>query len=106
MSEASNITADLPAVTTSLELSTETQAFTAITDTQSKNGAGTYYCGTFTEQTVTGGGNGKPCVMGIICTITLPASAGNLYLHADRITTTISLPGITTTFFPEQTAKK
>ena len=106
MSEASNITADLPAVTTSLGLSTETQAFTAITDTQSKDGAGTYYCGTFTEQTVNGGGNGKPCVMGIICTITLPASAGNLYLHADRITTTQSRCRVLPTVSPEQLAKK
>ena len=103
VSEATNVIVDLPAVTTSLELSAETYAFTAVTDTQSAGGKGTYYCGTFTEQTVSGGAAGSPCVMGTTFTVTLPASADNLYLHADGITTAISLSGITTTFIPEQT---
>ena len=102
VSEATNVIVDLPAVTTSLELSAETYAFTAITDAQTVSG-GNYYCGTFTEETVSGGASGSPCVMGTTFTITLPASADNLYLHADGITTPISLPGITTTFVPEQT---
>ena len=50
VSEATNVIVDLPAVTTSLELSAENYAFTPVTDTQSAGGKGTYYCGTFTKQ--------------------------------------------------------
>ena len=102
VSEATNVIVDLPAVTTSLELSAETYAFTAVTDVQTVSG-GNYYCGPFTEQTISGGASGSPCVMGTTFTVTLPASAGNLYLHADGITTAFSLSGITTIFVPEQT---
>ena len=102
VSEATNVIVDLPGVTTSLELSAETYAFTAVTDVQTVSG-GNYYCGTFTEQTLVSGKSGSPCVMGTTFTVTLPASAGDLYLHADGITTAFSLPGITTTFVPEQT---
>ena len=35
--------------------------------------------------------------------VTLLASAGDLYLHADGFTTAFTLPGVTTTFVPEQT---
>ena len=102
VSEATNVIVNLPAITSSLVLSAETYAFTAITDTQNESN-GAKYCGTFTDQSVNGGGAGKPCVMGTTFTVTLPASADNFYLHADGITTTIALQGITTTFVPEQT---
>ena len=82
VSEATNVIVDLPAVTASLELSAETCAFTAVTDVQTESGK-SYYCGTFTGQTLTSGADGSPCVMGTTFTIILPASAGDLYLHAD-----------------------
>ena len=103
MSEATNVIVSLPAVTTSLELSAETHVFSAITDSVVTDNGGTKYCGTFTDQTLDSGKNGNPCVVGTTFTVTLPASADNLYLHADGITTTIALQGITTTFIPEQT---
>ena len=59
--------------------------------------------GPLRNKTVSGGAAGSPCVMGTTFTVILPASADNLYLHADGITTAISLSGITTTFIPEQT---
>ena len=103
VSEATNVIVSLPAVTTSLELSAETYVFSAITDSVVTDNGGTKYCGTFTDQTLDSGKNGNPCVVGTTFTVTLPASADNLYLHADGITTTIALQGITTTFIPEQT---
>ena len=105
VSEATNVIVDPPAVTTSLEPSAETYAFTAVTDVQTVSGK-SYYCGTFMEQTLIGGASGSPCVMGTTFTIILPTLAGDSYLHADGITTTIALPGITTTFFSEQTIKR
>ena len=75
--------------TIALELSAETYAFTAVTDVQTVSGK-SYYCGTFMEQTLIDGASGSPCVMGTTFTITLPASADDLYPQANSIGTDIS----------------
>ena len=55
-SGAPNVTFDLSVVTIALEFKARTYTFTAITDVQTVSG-GKYYCGTFTEQTISGGKN-------------------------------------------------
>ena len=62
-----------------------------------------YYCGTNTETTFEADADKKTCVVGAVFTVTLPYSAPAFYLHADGITTSFALDGITTTFVPEQT---
>ena len=86
---ATNVIFDLSIVTIAMELSAETYAFTAVTNVQTVSG-NSYYCGTFMEQTLIGGASGNPCVMGTTFTITLPASADDLYLQANSIGTDIS----------------
>ena len=65
VSEATNVIVDLPAVTTSLEPSAETYAFTADTDVQTVSNKN-YYCGIFMEQTLIGGASGNPCVQRLL----------------------------------------
>ena len=106
VSESSNVIVNVPATTAQMTIPEATYVFSAVTDSVVKSGEGTYYCGTFTDQTVNGaadGNTGSPCVVGTIFTVTLPTSANNLYLHAPGLTTSFALQGITTTFVPEQT---
>ena len=108
ISEATNVIVDLPAVTTQMTIPEATYVFSAITDIVSKDSANTYYCGTFTDQrTYAAGADGKACVVGTTFIVTLPSDIPDsvLYLNAPGITTGFTLPGITTTFIPEQTIK-
>ena len=100
---SSNVIVDVPATTVQMTISSVEYVFSAITDSVSKV-ENTYYCGTFTDQTVkdaADGNTGKPCVVGTIFTVTLPSDASALYLHAPGLTTSFALEGITTTFVPE-----
>ena len=107
VTESTNIIVDLPDVTTTLEVSAETYSLTVMAYTISKGNADSgqdgqsSYCGT---QTLDAGDENSPCVMSLTTTITLPsaASASDLYLYATGLTTSFTLPGITTTFVPEQ----
>ena len=101
---SSNVIVDVPATTVQMTISSVEYVFSAITDSVSKVGENTYYCGTFTDQTVKdANAENKPCVVGTIFTVTLPSDASALYLHAPGLTTSFALEGITTTFVPEQT---
>ena len=105
ISEETNVIVDLPAVTTQMTVPEATFVFSAITDIVTENG-GTYYCGTFTDQrTYAAGADGKACVVGTTFIVTLPSNIPDsvLYLNAPGITTGFTLPGVTTTFIPEQT---
>ena len=101
---SSNVIVDVPATTVQMTIPSVKYVFSAITDSVVKSGDNTYYCGTFTDQTVkdaADGNTGKPCVVGTIFTVTLPSDASALYLHAPGLTTSFALEGITTTFVPE-----
>ena len=104
-SESTSVTFQLLATTTTLEIGAETFGFTVRPDTIYGYG-NVRFCGTKNAQTLTnrwGAVLGGPCIVGTTFTVTLPSSAGDLYLHADGFTTALTLPGITTTFVPEQT---
>ena len=87
---------------TSFEFSVARETLATVDGTDSS-----YVCGTDTQTTYGGGGSGadttKGCVVGTVFTLTLPTSADELYLHADGLTTSFQLAGITTTFVPKQT---
>ena len=103
--DSTNIIVDLPAVTTTKEVYPETFEFTVhakpihwVNDIR--------YCGTDDAQVLTeqwGPGIGGPCVPGTTFAMTIPSQHPVLYLQADGLTTTFTLPGTTTTFIPEQT---
>ena len=101
VSESTNIIVDLPEVTTTLDFTAETYTFSMEAYTISSSSDGTSYCGTQS----TDGATDSACVMSLTTVVTLPtgADAMNLYLIATGITTEFTLPGITTTFVPEQT---
>ena len=99
---------DLPETTTTVEVTAETYSLTVMAYKISKGNTGngqnaeSSYCGT---QVLEAGDENTPCVMSLTTTITLPSEAAtsNLYLYAPGLTTSFMLPGITTTFIPEQT---
>ena len=104
-SSSTSITIQLPATKTTLEIGAETFGFTIRPDTIYGYG-NVRFCGTNNAQTLTNHWRavlGGPCIVGTTFMVTLPSSAGDLYLHADGLTTEFTLPGITTTFVPEQT---
>ena len=104
-SSSTSITIQLPATKTTLEIGAETFGFTVRPDTIYGYG-NVRFCGTKNAQTLTnrwGAVLGGPCIVGTTFIVTLPSSAGDLYLYADGFTTAFTLPGITTTFVPEQT---
>ena len=94
---STNVILTMPEVVTTMEIPEVTAEFTVTTDTISTSGGNTYCV----DQSIAGGNENSPCVVGTTFTITLPTSAGNLYLHADGLTTAIDLPGITTSFRPQ-----
>ena len=99
VSESRDIIVDVPAVTTTMEISAESYVFSVdvltITTGNDAEGqdSGSKYCGT---QVFDGGAENSACVMSYDFTITLPTSADNLYLHGTGLTTSFALPGITT----------
>ena len=104
-SESTSVTLQLPATTTTLEIGAETFGFTVRPDTIYGYG-NVRFCGTNYAHTLTSHWRavlGGPCIVGTTFMVTLPSSAGDLYLYADGFTTAFTLPGITTTFVPEQT---
>ena len=97
VSSASNVIVNLPEVTTTLEFTAETYTLTvdayAVTEANTCNG-----------ESLAGAVSDSVCVLGLTTTVTLPTAASSiLYLHATGLTTAFTLPGITTTFIPEQT---
>ena len=102
VSESTVVLIQLPEVTTSLVISEETYVFSVTADTIGSDES-TSYCGTYSLSEA--GNANDPCLPGITTTITLPsaATASELYLYATGLTTSFALPGITTTFVPEQT---
>ena len=102
VSESTVVLIQLPEVTTTLEFTAESYVFSVTSDTIG-TGDGTKYCGSYSLSE--DGEAGNPCLPGITTTITLPsaATASDLYLYATGLTTSFLLPGITTTFVPEQT---
>ena len=103
---STNVIVDLPAVTTTMDIAADSyvltvEQFTISTgNTAAGQEAASKYCGT---QVFADGAENSPCVMSYDITITLPTSAAALYLHANGLTTSFALPGITTTFlFPEE----
>ena len=91
---STNVILTMPEVVTTMEIPEVTTEFTVTTDTISTSDGSTYCA----DQSIGEGNENSPCVVGTTFTITLPTSAGNLYLHADGLTTAIDLPGVTTTF--------
>ena len=88
-----------------MEIGAETFGFTVRPDTIYGYG-NVRFCGTNYAHTLTSHWRavlGGPCIVGTTFMVTLPSSAGDLYLYADGFTTAFTLPGITTTFVPEQT---
>ena len=99
---SSNVIVHIPATTAQMTIPEATYVFSAITDVVTQNGE-KYYCGTFTDQRTYGdAANTKACIVGTTFTVTLPSAASALYLHGEGLTTSFALPGITTTFVPEQ----
>ena len=96
VSSASNVIVNLPEVTTTLEFTAETYTLTVDAYTAEAN--------TCNGVSLDGAASGSACVLGLTTIITLPtATPSILYLHATGLTTAFTLPGITTTFIPEQT---
>ena len=94
---SSNVIVHIPATTAQMTIPEATYVFSAITDVVTQNGE-KYYCGTFTDQRTYGvGADTKACIVGTTFTVTLPSAASALYLHGEGLTTSIALPGITTT---------
>lgn len=106
---STNVIVTLPEVITSIEVPETSFEFSVARETLATvDGTdSSYVCGTDTQTTYNGGGSGadttKGCVVGTMFTLTLPTSADELYLHADGLTTSFQLAGITTTFTPKQT---
>ena len=94
VTDSTNVIVTLPEVTTTLEVTAESYVFSVTIDTI--NADTSSLCGTF--DLGENGNAGDTCLPGISTVITLPTSAGDLYLHADGLTTSFLLPGITTTF--------
>ena len=99
---STNVIVNIPATTAQMTIPSVEHVFSVITASASKVGD-TYYCGTFTDQTLAASDSDKPCVVGTIFTVTLPSDASALYLHGDGLTTSFALQGITTTSVPDQT---
>ena len=105
ITDSTNVIVDLPEVTTALEFTAESYVFIVTIDTIDGNDS-VRFCGTDDAQILTDrrkAGIGAPCIVGTTFAVTLPSEAPALFLHADGLTTTFTLPGITTTFIPEQT---
>ena len=102
-SGSTNIALQLPAVSTELEITEETYAFTWQTyqigsQETDKSSCGTYSLTAAADQT------SDLCVPGISTVITLPTGAEQsvVSLYGVSLQTTATLPGTTTTFIPEQ----
>ena len=105
VSESTNIIVDLPATTATREIYPETFEFT-VDAAQINESDGIKFCGTDEAQIITeqwGPGVGAPCIPGTTFAVTLPSQRRDFFLKADGLITTFTLPGITTTFVPEQT---
>ena len=96
--ESTNVILDVPATTTQMTIPEATYLFSAITTTLTKDGSNSYFCD---GQPVEAGGDNSPCVVGT--TFTFDVSGAILYLHDQGTTEVFNIPGITTTFVPEQT---
>ena len=94
VTDSTNVIVQLPEVTTELEFTAESYVFSVTVDTI--DAATSSLCGTF--DLGENGNAGDTCLPSISTVITLPTAAGDLYLHADGLTTSFLLPGITTTF--------
>ena len=104
ITDSTNVIVDLPEVTTALEFTAESYVFSVTADTIDGIGH-VRFCGTDDAQILTDrrkAGIGGPCIVGTTFAVTLPSEAPALFLYADGLTTTFTLPGITTTFVPEQ----
>ena len=105
VTDSTNVIVQLPEVTTTRKIYPETFEFTVHADIiHGVNGI--KFCGTDEAQILTeqwGPGIGNPCIPGTTFAVTLPSQRRDLYLEADGLVTTFILPGITTTFVPEQT---
>ena len=101
VSDSTNVILTLDAITTTMDIPAETVTFSITADTIRASG----YCGSVFDdaQKIDGAATGSLCIPGISTVIALPSDASALYLNAAGITTEITLPGITTTFVPEQT---
>ena len=116
VTESTNVIVDLPEVTTTLEIPAETfeltvTPFTITTgDEASGQNTGSSYCGPLeiSAGAAYSGDTNTACVPAFTTTITLPSAAPStqLYLYASGLQTAFTLPGITTTFIPEQTSLK
>ena len=93
---STNVIVQIPGTTASLEVAGFTTEFTAVTTTIAISGE-TTYCG---DQTLEAGNAGSPCVMGT--TFTIDVSGAILYLHDQGTTEIFNIPGITTTFVPNE----
>ena len=104
-SNSTSIVIDFPATTTSKVIHPETYMFTVhakpihwINDIR--------YCGGDSAQRLSehqGPRIGGPCIPGTTFAVTLPSQHPDLFLREDGLATTFTLPGVTTTFVPEQT---
>ena len=104
-SHSTSVTLQLPATTTTLEISAESFEFTLSPDTIYGHD-NVRFCGTNNLQTLTNNLEAVlcgPCIVGTTFTVTLPTWTDNLHLYADGLTTEFTLPGLTTTFVPVQT---
>ncbi len=99
---STNVIVNIPATTAQMTIPSVEHVFSVITASASKVDD-TYYCGTFTDQTLDAGDTGSPCVMGALFTVTLPYSAPAFYVRGDGPTTSFALEGVTTSFASEQT---
>ena len=96
VSSTSNVIVNLQEVTTTLEFTAETYTLTVDAYIAEEN--------TCNGESLANAVAGSACVLALTATTVLPnATPSILYLHATGLTTAFTLPGITTTFVPEQT---
>ena len=102
-SGSTNVALQLPAVSTELEITEETYAFTWQTYQIGGQETDKSSCGTY-SLTAAAGQTSDLCVPGISTVITLPTGAEQsvVSLYGVSLQTTATLPGTTTTFIPEQ----
>ena len=104
-SNSTSIVIDFPATATSKVIYPETYMFTVhakpihwVNDIR--------YCGDDDTQRLPehqGPRIGGPCIPGTTFAVTLPSQRNDLFLREDGLATTFTLPGVTTTFVPEET---
>ena len=83
VTDSTNVIVTLPEVTTELEFTAESYVFSVTIDTIDADTSS--LCGTF--DLGENGTGGDTCLPSISTVITLPTAAGDLYLHADGLTT-------------------